>query len=90
MTFELYRSNDGQTISNSELFRVKTDTLQYAPWLEGSVSENRIMSTQDSLWDMRDIYRGSDGKLYTAASIYCLDDHFGDWAMWAEIEPREA
>lgn len=86
MKLELYRTNDGQTISNSSLFRVKTDTLQYAEWLEKDFSENRISRIEDGLWDMWNIYSDENGKLYVAEKTW-LDPHFGEWAMWAEVEP---
>lgn len=93
MNFELYRSNDGKLAddTNSSIYQCKTETLTYAPWLADELGENRIMTLQDRLWDMHDIYTAPDGKLYTAVKTYNTHsgEHFGDWAMWAEVEPRE-
>lgn len=93
MNFKLYRTNDGKMIDdmNSNYYQNNIETLTYAAWLEDECSENRIMKLQDELWDMHDIYVNDDGKLYTAVQTYNTrsGDHFGEWAMWAEVEPRD-
>lgn len=62
-----------------------TDTLHVEPWYEEAVSENRLCRDIDALWDIDAIYKGEDGKLYTAYQCW-IDGHEGEFAMWAEIE----
>lgn len=84
MTFQLYRCSDGQTVSNSKLFRAIPETLQQAEWLESCASENYIADMQDALWDMWTIYQADDGRLYSAETSF-RGEHFGEIAMWVEV-----
>lgn len=73
---------------NSDIYFNKTETLVILPWYEKICSENRLMNDIDSLWDIEDVYRGSDGKFYTCCTCYS-DGHFGEIGMYAELGLRE-
>lgn len=64
------------------------ETLTYAEWLEAEYSERRIMDMQDLMWELWDVYRGEDGALYVGEKVM-TGSHFGEWAMWAEVEKIE-
>lgn len=68
--------------------RIKTETLHVEPWYEAAVSENRLMDTIDSLFDLTSIDRGEDGKLYTTYQCW-IDGHEGEYVIWVEVEEIE-
>lgn len=86
MTFTVIREGG----KHQEGFRAKTETLHIEDWYRKSVSQNRLDSERDGLWDMYgDIVADENGTLYIAEKDFRSEEHFGEYSMWAEVEYAE-